>query len=249
MDTVEYTNNAYSLAFSYVPLPTLDMNLTFNRSDAFNFGQKTTTNDTVELSTAARLYRDVNLTIDSGFTQVKNFDNDTKQSNLYLTGNLQAKLTPKISGNMIYRVTSSNSDIEEFASHGDFAGGENPVSQEGFSGNGDSVTQEGLLYVNYRPGRRLNISGSLKILDNEEVRTQQRMFTLDWRPLPVLTLNLRYQQTSTTPGDIHFDSIYASLKWRIFKFMDVLLYYSGSSGQSLVLRVYCRSKIELRLLV
>jgi hypothetical protein len=233
LDTVDYSNNAYSLTLSYLPLPTLDMNLSFNRNDSFSFGLKTITNETAELSTGAKLYKDVNLSIDSGLARVKSFADNTKQTNLYLTGNLQARLTPKISGNMIYRLSSSKSNKENFISHGSFAGEEAPVTQEGLSDNGDSVTQEGSLYVNYRPGRLLSISGIVKILDSEELQTLQNMLSLDWRPLPALSLSLRYQQTSTRPGDKSFNSLYAALKWRIFRFMDAQLFYSSSRTEQL----------------
>lgn len=201
-ETRDFASHNYSLSFSSAPLPTLDLNLLFSRSDNFSFDQKTGTNNSAQFSAGARLYRNVTMVMDTGYTQTESATTDLKTATLFLSTNLQARLTPKLSGNMVYRFNSSLSGSEAPASH------------------------EGHVSVSYRPGRLVNMSANLKMLTAGEDRTLQGAFSLDWRPLRALSLSGRFDLSSTLPEQASSFGFNSSLRWQIFRFMDAQLNYT-----------------------
>ncbi len=189
----------YSLTFSSAPLPTLNTNLSFTRSDNFNFGVKQSTNDSALLNIGSRLYRDVNMITDIGFAQSTTHTTNTQSSTRYIKGSLDATLTPKLFGTLNYGFTNTS------------------------TGSTTTNTQEGGTVITYRPGRFVNVSGTFRISDADGNKSTTEGFLVDWLPLPVIRLNLNYQHSSTEPESATTDSLGGYAIWYITKFIDVQL--------------------------
>ncbi|MEW6163123.1 MAG: hypothetical protein AB1606_07420 [Nitrospirota bacterium] len=197
----DISSNTYSLAFSSSPLPTLDTNLSFIRSDSYSFNEKQSTSDSILLSALSKLYRDVNMVTDIGYTQSKSYVTDILSSTKSIRGSLDARLTQKLYGNFIYGLSWTSSD---------------DIS---------SSTKEGAVIVTYRPGRFINLTGNFRVSDVNGNTTASEGFLIDWLPLPAIRLNLNYQHSSTEPGPLTSDSFSGYGIWYITKFMDIQFTY------------------------
>lgn len=200
-ETSDVSSNNYSLSFSSAPLPTLDLNLTFSRTDYLKM-QKNSTSNSAKFSIGARLYKDVTMVMDAGYMQTESATAGHNAPSLFLSTNLQARLTPKLSGDLLYRYNSSNTGPSAFDSH------------------------DGHITVTYRPSRLVNMSGTLKLLTANKGRTLQGSFSLDWRPVRALSLSGRLEQSTRNPRPLDILRVNLSLTWHIFRFMDALLYYN-----------------------
>ncbi|MBA3060257.1 MAG: hypothetical protein FP832_01155 [Nitrospirae bacterium] len=189
----------YSLAFNSAPLPTLNTNLSFTRSDNFNFGVKQSTNNSALLNIGSKLYRDVNMITDIGFAQSTTHTTNTQSSTRYIRGLLDATLTPKLFGTLTYGFTNTS------------------------TGSTTANTQEGGTVITYRPGRFVNVSGTFRISDADGNKSTTEGFLVDWLPLPVIRLNLNYQRSSTEPESATTDALGGYAIWYITKFLDVQL--------------------------
>ncbi len=201
-DTTDIKSNTYSLSFSSSPLQSINTSLSLIRTDSYSFGEKQMNSNSILLSIGSRLYRDVNMVNDIGYTESKSYTNDTETSSRFITGSIHAIFTKKLSGNINY--------------------GFNWISSESTS----SDSQEGKLQLTYRPGRFVNISGSYKILNTDSNITLTREFLMDWLPLPAIRLNLDYKNTYTELDSSTADTISSYLIWYITKFINAQLTYS-----------------------
>ncbi|MEW6676009.1 MAG: hypothetical protein AB1348_08435 [Nitrospirota bacterium] len=197
----DVSSNTYSLAFSSAPLPTLDTNLSLIRSDSYSFEKKQTTNNLYLLSVGSRLYRDVNMVTDIGYTQSKSYITSTQSSTRSIRGALDALLTRKLSGNLSYSFNWTSSD------------------------GTSSRSKDGTMVLTYRPGRFVNLSGSFKVSDSDGNTTTSEGFLIDWLPLPAIRLNLNYQHSRSEPGPSISDSLSGYGIWYITKFMDLQVTY------------------------
>lgn len=195
-------SNIYSLAFSSAPLLTLNMNLTFTRSDNFNFGIKQSTNDSALLNVGAKLYRDVNMTTDIGFGQSTAHTTNTQSSTRHIRNLLDITLTPKLFGTLTYSFTNTS------------------------TGSETTNTQEGSAVIAYRPSRFVNVSGTFSISDIDGNASTSEGLLIDWLPLPTIKLNLSYRRTDSQPGNTTSDAFNTYVMWRITKFMDLQLTYN-----------------------
>lgn len=201
-DETDFSSNTYSLAFSSSPLPTLDTNLSVIRSESYSFGEKQSVNNSYLLSIGSRLYRNVNMITDVGYTQSKSYTTDTQSSIRSIRGALDAPLTKKLYGSLTYGFSWTSSD------------------------SSSSSSKDGSMILTYRPGRFVNLSGSFRVSETDGSRTASEGFFIDWLPLPAIRLNLSYQHSSTEPGPSISDSLSGYGIWYITKFMDARLTYS-----------------------
>ncbi len=209
-DNVEETDNdsnTYHLSFDYIPLPTLDANLTLIKSERFNFNEKDSTHNSFLLSVGSKLHRDVNMITDAGYTQSKSFTNDITSSSYTLHGTIDAIITRKLSGNLNYGFTRASSN------------------------DTSSDSKDALVRIDYRPGRLVNISVNFNISDSDESRTTSEGFLIDWLPLPAIRLNLNYQHSDSEPGPSTSDILSGYGIWYITKFADVRLSYGYTRSE------------------
>jgi hypothetical protein len=89
-EETDISYNTYNISFNSAPLPSLDTNLSLIRSDSFTFNEKDTINNSLLLSIGSKLYRDVNMITDIGYTRSKSFINETSSSSRQIAGNIDA---------------------------------------------------------------------------------------------------------------------------------------------------------------
>jgi len=200
-DEIDVSTNTYSLSFYSAPLPTLDTNLSFIRSDTYNFSDKQTTNDSVLLSAISNLYRDVNMVTDLEYTQSKSHITDIRSTTKSIRGTVDALFTRKLHGNFIYGLSWIS------------------------SGGTSSSTKEGTTILTYRPGRFISFTGSFRVSDSDGDTTTSEGVLIDWLPLPAIRLNLNYLHTRSEPGPSTIDSFIGYGIWYITKFIDLQLTY------------------------
>jgi hypothetical protein len=200
----DVSSNTYSLSFSSSPLPTLDTTISLNRSDLYSFEEKQTTNDSYLLSIGSKLYRDLNMITDIGYTQSKSYTEDNQSSTVSIRGTLDARLTKKLYGNLTYGFSWASSD------------------------GSSSSSKDGSMIITYRPGQFINLSGSFKVSDSDGDTSASEGLSMDWLPLPAIRLDLSYQHGSTDSGASTSDSLSSYGIWYITKFMEVQLTYNYS---------------------
>lgn len=201
-DTIDLSSNTYSLSFNSAPLPTLDANLSLIRTDSSSFSEKTTTSNSYLLSIGARLYRDVNMLTDLGYTQSEFSATGTGTTTRYIRGTIDALLTERLFANLSYSFDWLT------------------------SGGTSSDIREGSTIISYRPGRFINLSGNFKVSDADGDTTTIEGGSVDWLFLPTVRLNTSYQHTRAEPGPVTSDSLSSSCRWTITRFMDVQVTYS-----------------------
>ncbi|MEC4685280.1 MAG: hypothetical protein VST71_06080 [Nitrospirota bacterium] len=201
-DEADISSNIYSLSFNSVPLPTLDTTLALIRSDRFSFGEKQSLNNSLLLSVGSRLYRDVNMITDMGYTESKSYTAGSHLTSRFIRGSLDAFLTRKLTGNLIYGFNRQSSD------------------------DTSSNSKEGGAIITYRPGRFINLSGSFRVSDIDGNTTTAEGILIDWLPVPVLKVNLNYQHARSEPEISTDDSLSGYGLWYITKFIDIRFTYN-----------------------
>lgn len=204
--TTDSSSNSYAVSLNSSPLPTIGLNLSLIRSDRFEFEEKTGTNHSAVMSLALKLYENVNMIQDVGYTNSKSFGDDSESDSYYMGGNIDIAFTPKISESIVYNVTWKSSDETT------------------------SVSRNAATTVTYRPGRLVNIIGSLSISDsNGEVSSAQGL-AADWLPLKRLRLNFSYRHESSADSTKK-DQFNIFSKWNITKSIDTQISYGYSKNQ------------------
>jgi hypothetical protein len=208
----DFSSNTYTLSFNSLLLPTLDTNLSFIRNDNYNFGEKETTNSSVLLSILSRLYRDVNMVTDIAYTRSKSYETETLSSETTsnttsIRGSIDATLTKKLYGSIAYGLSwISTEETSSTSSH----------------------AAEGQTIITYRPGRFINITGNLRVLNMEDGTTTSEGILFDWLPVPALRLNLNYVHSDSDAESEPSmrDLLSAYFIWYITKFLDLQVTYS-----------------------
>lgn len=210
-DETDFKSNTYSLDFGSSPLPTLDTKLSLIRTYSYNFDKKQSTSNLYLLTIGSRLYRDVNMITDIGYTLSKTYATDaepalsatnttTKATMKYIRGVIDARLTSKLFGNISYGFSKT-------------------------SGTTSASTNDGTLIITYRPGQFINLSGSLKIFDTNGDTTTAEGFIIDWLFLQAVRMNFNYEHANVQPDSKTIDSISSYVIWYITKFIDVQILY------------------------
>lgn len=197
IEETDFISNSYNLSFLTEPLPTLNANLSLTRSDNYSFSEKSSTNDSILLSVGSRLYRDLNMITDIIYTRAYSFASETTSTTRQVNGIIDALLTRKLSGNFTYHISRTLSD--------------------GTSAD----SKDGAVFITYRPGKLINVSGNFKIADNDGDTTTTEGMLLDWLPLPAVRLNANYQHSNSEPGPVKADTINGYIIWYVTKFADV----------------------------
>ena len=222
-EETDISSDTYSLTFSSSPLPTLDTNLSLIRSYSYSFGEKQSQNNLYLLSVGSKLYKGVNMITDVGYTQSKTYavsiqpsasattqplaTTATDSSTKYISGTLDARLSPKLSGNLIYALSWT-------------------------SGTTSVSSREGGAVVTYWPGRFINFSGTFRISDSGDNRSTLEGILMDWLLVPAIRLNLNYQHGNTESPSTTNDSVSGYVMWYITKFMDLQLTYSYTRNKA-----------------
>jgi hypothetical protein len=210
-DETDFGSDTYSLNFSSSPLPTLDTNLSLIRTYSYSFNEKQSMNDLYLLTIGSRLYKDVNMITDVGYTQARTYamaessttpaTENTKSSTRYIRGTIDAHLTPNLYTDLTYGFSST-------------------------SGSTSSSSNDGSMIITYRPGQFINITGTFRVSDTNGDTSTAEGFLIDWLVLPAIRLNLNYEHRNTEPGSTTTDSISSYAMWYITKFLYVQLTYS-----------------------
>jgi hypothetical protein len=209
---VDLTANTYSLSLGSSPLPTIDSNLSFIRTYNYSFGRKQSINSLYLLTVGSKLYKDINMITDIGYTESENFATEnqnapatptenTGSSTRYIRGTMNAYLTPKLSGNLTYGISRT-------------------------SGSQFSSINDGALIVTYRPGRFISFSGTFKVSDEDNKTTTMEGLLIDWLFLPAIRMNLNYQHSNTKPEPETIDSASGYVIWYITRFLDFQFNYN-----------------------
>ena len=147
-DTTDYTADNFSLGIYATPLPTLTANLTLTRTYSYTFGEKQSMSDLYLVTLDARLYKGVNMVTDIGYTKSNNYQveiepasADSESSTKYISGTIEAILTPELSTNLRFGFTRTS------------------------SGDLSTAANDGGLIVTYRPGRFISFTGGFTISD------------------------------------------------------------------------------------
>jgi hypothetical protein len=203
-DETDFSSNTYTLSFNSLPIPTLDTNLSFIRSDNYNLGKKETTNNSVLFSILSKLYKDVNMVTDMFYARSKSYITDSTSNTTSIRGSINATLTQRLYGNLIYGLSWTSDD--DTSSH----------------------IVEGQTIITYRPGKFINVTGSLRVLDMDDGTTTSEGILVDWLPLPALRLNLNYLHSSSDAESEPStkDLLSAYFIWYITKFLDLQVTYS-----------------------
>jgi hypothetical protein len=124
-----------------------------------------------------------------------------------IRGSLNATLTQKLYGSLIYGLSWTSTDNTSSTS---------------------THTAEGQTIITYRPGRFINISGNLRVLNMDDGTTTSEGILVDWLPLPALRLNLNYLHSSSDAESEPSvrDLLSAYFIWYITKFLDLQVTYS-----------------------
>ncbi|MFH7835551.1 MAG: hypothetical protein QXL51_03035 [Candidatus Aenigmatarchaeota archaeon] len=198
MKKSDFSSDNYSLEFSSIPLQTLNLKLSFNRTYNYSFDEKYSRSDSYFLTINSKLYKDVNMITDSGYIKSEGYTKETTSSDTkFLRGTIDARLTEKLYTNLIYNL--------------------NFISQE----NKKSTSHEEVLTVIYRPGNFLNFTGKFNIFKSGEESRISQGFFVDWLFLPRVRLNLGYEhqkikdRTADTLNGYVFWNIGKSINWQI----------------------------------
>ncbi len=200
LGTTDSSSNNYSLSFSSSPVKNLDATLSYIRNDSFTFGDRETTTDSYLLSVGSKLYREVNMIVDLGYSSSEQHDTDEVTKTSFVRGSIDARITRELFTNFSYGITHT---LE-------------PTS---------ATTQEGTAVVAYRLGRMVNITGNFRYSDNDGETTTSEGITIDWLPIRVVRLNLNYQH-QREPQAKTTDSISSFVRWNIKRFLDLQLTYT-----------------------
>jgi len=200
-EVTDVSSNTYNLSFNSEPLPTVDANLSLIRNDSYTFNDKSSTNDSVVLSVGSKLYRDVNMITDIGFTRSESYLNGTTSSTRRINGTIDALLTKTVSTTFNY----------------DFSWNESDSTTSRSSNNTATVT--------YRPGRFINITANLGAAESSGDMTTTEGILVDWLPLPAIRMNVNYQHSDSDPGSVKSDTLNSIVTWYITKFADLRTTY------------------------
>ncbi len=202
MEETDVSSNTYNLSFSSTPLPTLDAGFSLIKNDSFNFDEISSTGNSLLLSIGTKLYRDVNSITDFGYTRSKSFESESTTTSRHITGSIDAILNRKLSGNLSYGFNWTESEDTS------------PDSREGNA------------VLTYRPGRFININGSLGVSDSDGDLTTSEGILIDWLPVQAVRLNTSYQHSDSEPGPVKTDTFSGYAIYYVTKFADFRFTFS-----------------------
>jgi hypothetical protein len=193
----DFENNTYNLSFHYVPLPTLDTNLSFVRNDRFSFNTKESTHDAVLVTVGAELYDNVHMITDASYSESRIFTTNTESKTYMLNGTLDALIRDDLSGTLTFNLSRTD------------------------SASTATTSKEVLTILNYRPGRFVNLTGNFRVSDLSGDVTITETFIADWLPFPAIRLNVNYEHSDADIDPLVSDSVNGYVIWYIQNFADL----------------------------
>jgi hypothetical protein len=209
----DFKSDTYSLDFSSSPIPTLDAKLSLIRTFGYSFEEEQSKSDLYLLTIGSKLYRDVNMITDIGYTRSKTYATEdtrsststinevTRSTTKYIRGTIDARLTSKLYGNLTYGFSRT-------------------------SGDNSSTSNDGSLIITYRPGKFINLTGNFKVSYVDGDTNTSEGFFMDWLFLPTVRLNLGYEHQDLNQESKTIDTMNGYVIWYITKFIDVQFLYS-----------------------
>ncbi|MBI4843219.1 MAG: hypothetical protein HY809_02700 [Nitrospirae bacterium] len=188
----------YELSFNSSPIETLNASFSMVRGDSYQFEVKESTYDSAILSLGTRLYRDLNMVTDIGYSRSDSVSGGDSTSR-YISGSIDSVFTDKLEGSLSYNINWKSS-------------GESEVQSKSSSAK-----------ITYRPGRFVNLSCDFNYSSNDAGSAMSEIITAEWRPVPVLQLNANYQHSSTSSASITKDVFSGNGTWHIKKFLHAQL--------------------------
>jgi hypothetical protein len=189
--------NTYLISLDSTPLPTVDAHLSAIRTDSFNFGAKRATNHSLLLTLGTKLYSEVRMTTDVGYTTSENYETGGSASSEFIRGTIDARVTSELFTHMTFGLEWASTEKDS------------------------SSTRDGTVLVTYRPARLISFSGNFRIRDTDNGTTTAEGVSVSWLPWPVMRILGSYQHRNVTPGPETTDSVSTSVKWDIAKFLDI----------------------------
>ncbi|NOZ68325.1 MAG: hypothetical protein GXP46_03580, partial [Deferribacteres bacterium] len=199
--TTDIDYNTYSLSFSSSPVPAVDATLSLIRSDRFDSGERSSTDNTVLLSVGSRLYRYINMITDMGYTLTDSFESDTQSSSRFINGSLDVDFTRRVTGTFTYGFFSSRAD------------------------GSSSDSKKGAAVITYRPGRLVNLSGRFEVSDSDGDTVTTEGVTVNLYPLPVIQVNMDFRHDNFS-GSGTRDRLGSSVTWVVTKFIRARMNYN-----------------------
>lgn len=191
------SSNTYVVSFDSSPLPTLDAHLSAIRSESFSFGEKQTTRHSLVMTLGTRLYREVNMTTDTGYTNSKSHETGITTNSEFIRGTIDASVTRELFTHLTYGLRWTSSEETSF------------------------FAKDGSVIVSYRPARLISFSGNFRIRDTEDETTTTEGVSASWLPMPVMRIVGSYQHRNVSPGPDTTDSVGTSVRWDVTKFINV----------------------------
>jgi hypothetical protein len=202
-ERTDLSSSSYDLSFGSSPLPTLSTHLSLSRSESYSLGVKQYTSHSVILTADSKLYRDVTMITDLGYSTQESYSSTGfRSSSYFVSGSLSAVLNKKLSGNANYSFSRVSSEDDS------------------------SGSQAGSVLVTYRPGRFINFTGNFAISNADGDFSYIGRVSADWLPLPAIRMNFNYQRSWTKPESETSELLSSYFSWKITNFMDGQLTYS-----------------------
>ncbi|MFH1147938.1 MAG: hypothetical protein V1736_09565 [Pseudomonadota bacterium] len=201
-NTVDNSSNIYSVTLNSPLLDTLDATLSATHGDQYSFSEKESSNNTLLVSTMARLYDDVNMITDVNYTNSKTYATDSigdtgSINTISVNGSINAVVTRRLNGILNYTFAWPSA--------------------------GEDTNQQTIVLV-YHPGPLLNLMASYQFADTGGGRIFQQNYTVDWLPVPVLNMNLTLQDLES--GDTETQSVALQTRWQINRHFDLQFNYA-----------------------
>ncbi len=198
----DFSSTTYGLGFKSSPLPTLDATLTLTRTESFSFSLPAATNDSAVLSLAARLYENVTMQTDIGYTSDLVHATGITSASEYITGQINAVLTPRLNADARYSLRWSG------------------------TGGARSASHDTWLNLRYRPGRFLSLTARLRVEGSGAMLKLTQGLSIDWIPVKTVRAGLIYQRTTDDMTRLNESQLTAYASWKVTKFMEAGVNYT-----------------------
>lgn len=198
-NTIDTSSDIYAVTLNSPILDTLDATFSATHGDQYSFSEKESSNNTLLLSTLAKLYQDVNMVTDLNYTTSKTYFPDMSTDAISVNGTVNAILTRKMNGTFNYAFS--------------------------WPSPGEGTNQQTVVLV-YHPGPLLNLMASFQFADTGTDRIFGQNYTIDWLPFPVLNINLTLQALES--GDMETQSGALQSRWQINRHFDLQFNYAIS---------------------
>ncbi len=177
--------NTYSLVASSSPLPTINTNVGFRRTESLIDGETTTTTDIFSTNASMRVYRGVNLTLGGSLSYIENPQSGVDTDSRTFSWNLKlvpwSYLTLIYDGSVVYSVTDSVT-----------------------TGRSSSTSQTQYLTMSFVPTRAIYVGSRINIEP-----TQAQNYNIIWTPTSKFRLSLDYNSNPSSDTE----SVGTGISW------------------------------------